>query len=125
MQAKSSALASAKTVTIVGAGATGIELACDICHFYPQTKVRSMLDRECHPVPFWLTLCACSMLKLSCAAKLALPRPLHIGGTIMISAITLYLSGDARQQGYDRGHVSPEGAEADHEAPYAPSEFVH
>ena len=77
MQVKSSALASAKTVTIVGGGATGIELACDICHFYPQTKVRSMLDRERHPVPFWLTLCACSMLKLSCAAKLALPRPLH------------------------------------------------
>ena len=70
MQAKSSALASAKTVTIVGAGATGIELACDICHFYPQTKVRSMLDRECHPVPFWLTLCACSMLKLGSAASL-------------------------------------------------------
>ena len=64
MQAKSSALASAKTVTIVGAGATGIELACDICHFYPQVQVRSMLDRVCHDL-------------LAPKSKLALPRPLR------------------------------------------------
>ena len=64
IQAKSAALVSAKTVTIVGAGATGIELACDICHFYPQVQVRSMLDRVCHDL-------------LAPKSKLALPRPLR------------------------------------------------
>lgn len=53
LQSKASELEAAQTVTIVGAGLAGIELACEICHAFPSKKVtlisRGAIGSMLHP----------------------------------------------------------------------------